>query len=124
MSISCWAYPNPIYTPAMRIVSSITNSNPVVITTSFAHNYITGTIVRIDIPTQPIATPSLGMPQINQQFGPIEVLSPTTFSLPIDSTYYDAFVVPMSAQNYTCAQAVPIGEVTSILTAAVQNTLP
>lgn len=121
--ISCWAYRNPVYAPAMRIVTGITNANPCVVTTSFAHGYLTGTIVRIDIPTQPRITQSFGMQQINQQFAPLTVLSPTTFSLPIDTTFYDPFVSIPDSYKFTCPQSVPIGELASMLTAAVNNQL-
>jgi hypothetical protein len=104
----------------MRIITAITNSNPAIVTTSFAHQYKSGTIVRLDIP------PADGMPQADQFFGPIVVLSPTTFSLPLDTTNFTPFSIPVSPPSSvnTCAQAVPIGEVNEILTAAVQNVLP
>ena len=116
----CWADPNPIFQPAMRLISAITQANPAVVTTTFAHQYITGTIVRLDIPF------SDGMQQANGLFGPITVLSSTTFSITIDSTNFDPFAIPMSPSPHvnTCAQVVPIGEVNQILTAAVQNVLP
>ena len=101
----------------MRIITNITNSNPAVVTTSFAHQYISGTIVRLDVP------PNAGMIQIDQQFGPIVVLSPTTFSIAINSTHYDTFVPALSTAAFF-PQAVPIGEVNEQLTAAVQNVLP
>ena len=117
---NCIAIMNPVFQPAMRIITAITNSNPAVVTTSFAHQYISGTIVRLDIP------PADGMQQADQFFGPILVLSPTTFSVPLDSTAFTPFAIPVSPPPYvnTCAQAVPIGEVNAILTAAVQNVLP
>lgn len=117
---TCIAVMNPIFQPSMRIITAISNSNPAIVTTSFAHNYVTGTIVRLDIP------PADGMQQANQFSGPILVLSPTTFSMPLDTTNFDAFAIPPSPPPTvnTCAQAVPIGEVNSILTAAVQNVLP
>lgn len=104
----------------MRLITAITQSNPAVVTTSFAHQYVSGTIVRLDIPQAD------GMQQANQFFGPINVLSTTTFSIPLDTTNFDPFAIPVSPPFYvnTCAQAVPIGEVTPILTAAVQNVLP
>lgn len=90
------------------------------VTTTFAHQYITGTIVRLDIP------PADGMQQADQMTGPITVTSPTTFTLPIDSTTFTAFAIPVSPlpQINTCAQVVPIGEVNLLLDAAVQNILP
>lgn len=113
-----YAYPNPIIQPAMRLISAITNANPAVVTTTFNHLYITGTIVRLDIP------PACGMQQADQLTGAINVLSPTTFSITIDTTLMDAFSIPVvSYLINTAAQSVPIGEINSILTAAVQNVL-
>ncbi len=117
MSINALA--KPVFQPAMRIITAITNANPALVTTSFANNFITGTIVRIDIP------PKFGMQQINQQFGPITVVSPTTFTIPIDTTLYDAFFVAADyPYNEQLAQAVSFAEINDILTAAVQNVLP
>lgn len=117
---TCIAVPYPIFQPAMRLIAAITNSFPMVVTTTFAHQYITGTIVRLDIP------PADGMQQADQQFAPLVVLSPTTFSLPIDSTLFEPFAIPVSPPPYinTCAQVVPIAENNNILTAATQNVLP
>ena len=120
--MSAFPFANPIYQPAIRIVSNITRSNPVVITTSQDHLYVSGTIVRIDIPFTPIGGTSCGMQQINQQFGPINVLTDTTFSLPIDSTYFDAYLGPSTLYTQQ-PQSVPIGENTDQLNAAVQNVL-
>ena len=117
---TCIALQNPIFQPAMRLIASITQSNPAVITTTFAHQYISGTIVRLDIP------PADGMQQANQLFAPILVTGPTTFTMPIDTTLFTPFAIPVSPPPYinTCAQVVPIGEINAILTAAVQNVLP
>lgn len=128
MPYTNFAYMKPVYQPAMRIITNITQSNPATVTTSFNHNYLTGTIVRInvfdDVRVQnPVTT--IGMPQINQMFGTIVVTSPTTFNISIDSTYFDPFVVPNPIPlNFTAPQCVPIGEDNDILTAAVQNVLP
>jgi hypothetical protein len=103
----------------MRVISAITNSNPVIITTTIAHQYINGLIVRVDMPT------SLGMQQINQQSGVVTVLSATTFSLPIDTTSYDPFALPATfPPGYQDAQVVPFGEINSILYGATRNVLP
>ncbi len=110
---------NPAYKPAMRVISAITNANPASITTTQDHLYISGNIVRIDIPL------GFGMQQINQQFGEITVTGDTTFTIDIDTTFYDAFVAASSyPENLQVAQAVPFAENNSILLAAVQNTLP
>lgn len=109
----------PVYQPAMRVITAITKAAIAQVTTSIPHQYKDGTIVRIDIPK------GFGMFQINQQFGPITVTGDTTFTIPINTQNYDAFTIPSSfPDSYNNAQAVPVGELTSQLTAAVQNVLP
>lgn len=116
----CFADPNPIFQPAMRLIASITQTNPAVVTTTFPHQYKTGTIVRFDIPQAD------GMQELNQQTLPITVTGLTTFTIPIDSTLFSAFAIPIGISPHvpTCAQVVPIGEINEILTAATQNVLP
>lgn len=112
----CYANPTPTYQPAMRLIASITQANPAVVTTTFAHNYITGEIVRLVIPY------TSGMQQINKQTGTIIVTGNTTFSIDIDSSLFDAYVIPVPELN--CGQVVPIGEVNELLRAATKNVLP
>lgn len=117
--VPSYANPLPTFQPAMRVIAGISNASPVLITTTFAHQYITNTIVRLDIP------PSFGMQALNQQFGPITVISPTTFTMPIDATNLEPFVLPTTfPPGYQDAQVVPISEVNSLLAAATQNVLP
>lgn len=117
---TCYADPNPIFQPAMRLIASITQAKRAVVTTTFAHQYLDGTIVRFDIP------PADGMQQINQLTGSIVVTGSTTFTVNIDTTLFAPFAIPVSPPPYvdTCAQVVPIGEINETLKAAVQNTLP
>jgi len=113
------AFPYPIFQPAVRIIAAITNDFPASVTTTFNHQYITGTIIRLDIPL------GFGMQQANQAFGTIIVTSPTTFTIDVDTTLFDAFVMPATYPlNAQSAQCVPLAEDNSILTAAVQNVLP
>lgn len=120
------AQQKPNFQPAMRQIASITNANPVVITTTFDHNYFTGDIVRIVIPAYAAVpgnrTASFGMPEINQKYAAITVLSNTTFSMPIDSTLFEAFSVPAGALQF--AQCTNIGEVAQNIWGAEYNTLP
>ena len=111
--------PFPVYQPAMRLITAITQAHVASVTTSPNHQFVTGTIVRLYV------YPVNGMEQINQQTGPITVTSPNTFTIPIDTTSYDAFVVPMNpTANNTESCVVPIGELNPQLNAAVQNVLP
>lgn len=114
MSIQAQAY--PVYQPAMRIVTNITNDFPALVTTSFSHQYATGLIVRIIVPL------GYGMQEINQQFGSITVTSDTTFAIDIDTRLYSPFVVDGSPTQY--AQSIPIGEINSTVYLATKNVLP
>lgn len=109
----------PIYQPSMRIISSITNDNPALVTTTFKHQYITGLIVRLVVPL------GFGMVQANSLYAPIIVTGDTTFTIAIDTTYFDLFLTPMDYPfDYQSAQCVPIGEDNAMLTGAVRNVLP
>ena len=109
---SCYAVQYPVYQPAMRIVTAITLSNPAVVTTSFNHQYDSGIIVRLDIPS------TCGMPQISGITYPITVTGLTTFSVPVDSTNFQPFV------NNDCTCVVPVGEITHHIRDATRNVLP
>lgn len=112
------AFSDPTYQPAMRIINAITNANPAAITTSFAHDYITGTIVRFVVPD------GYGMKQLNKLYGVITVTGATTFTVSIDTTHFDTFVIPGSyPESYQHAQVTPIGEINSLLTGATENVL-
>lgn len=117
---TCFAIENPVFKPAMRIIVAITNGFPSQVTTSFAHGYLTGEIVRIVVP------PADGMQQINGLVGTLTVNSDTTFLMDIDTTSFDIFAIPEDPlpQVNTCAMVIPIGEVNEMLRAAVQNVLP
>ena len=128
MPTNSFAYQNPIFQPAMRIVSAITNANPVAITTTFAHNYSTGLIVRVVIPNgYGMVPPLLPGQTVTTRFfeGPITVTSATTFTMPIDTTALNAFAVPAPNPGhfYTDTQVIPVGEVNSTLYLATVNVL-
>lgn len=119
------AFPFPVYQPKMCGILSITNANPALVTTTLDgvnpgnHQYINGLIVRIDI------APGYGMPQINQQFAPITVVSPTQFTIAIDTTMYDTFAFPTTyplTSQYS--QCNPIAELNGQIIGAVNNVLP
>lgn len=111
-----YANPDPIYFPAMRLISAITQAYPALVTTTFAHDYATGLVVRLDVPQE------YGMQEINKLVGTITVTSSTQFTIDIDTTQFQAFVVPGSPVQ--AAQVVPIGEVNETIYLATQNILP
>jgi hypothetical protein len=112
-----FALASPTFQPAMRVITAITQANPASITTSFAHNYGSGEIIRIFIPQGY----GFGMPQMNNKSRLINVTSPTTFTIAIDSSQFDAFAVP--AGNLQNAQALPEAEQNSTLQFATKNVL-
>lgn len=117
---TCYANPDPTFQPSMRLISAITNGNPAVVTTTFGHDFVSGTLVRLYIPVID------GMFQASNLVGTITVTGPTTFTIDIDTTSFDVFAIPVapSPHDNTCALVVPIGEVNDILSAATQNVLP
>lgn len=116
----CYADPNPDYFPAMRLIAAITNTNPAQVTTTFAHGYGTGMIVRLVVPEAD------GMQQINNKTGTITVTGAESFTIDIDATYYDIFAIPSPAHPHanTCAMVIPIGEVNETLRYAAESLAP
>lgn len=110
---------NPIYKPAVRDIVAISNGFPLQVTTSFPHSYLTGLIVRLLIPN------NFGMVVLNKVKGLITVTGDTTFTMEINSTFVDPFVVPAEqpGDNFTPAQVVPVGEDSAILTQSFVNVL-
>lgn len=96
-----------ITTPSSLQILSITQSNPMVMNTTFdpvnmANTYVPGMLVRLFIPW------SYGMWQAN---GTAKILSITgnVFALGIDSTNFDPFVVPSSELVEQPATISPAG---------------
>jgi len=120
-----YAQPFPMFQRAMRNILSITNDENALVTTTFDginpgdHQYGTGLIARLYIPD------GFGMVQANELKGIITKINDTQFTIDIDTTNFDAFIIP----NYqpgafgTPAQVVPVGEIHSILTESTQNVL-
>ncbi len=105
----------PVFKPVMRIITNITNSILPEVTTSFAHGYISGLIVRIIIPQ------GYGMHEINQLSTPIDVTSSTTFTIDIDTTMFTPFITPEIQLQYP--QVIPFGEDNSTVYGAYRNIL-
>ena len=111
-----YANPDPRYQPAMRIVTDITKAASVVVTTHPDHNYVDGMIVRLYVPK------NYGMWQINHHAGAITVLTANTFSMELDTTAYDSFLVPVSPPYYRfTALVVPIGNLLDVYNVGVRN---
>ena len=112
------ALTDPTFEPALRNISTITNDNPASVTTTFDHDYVSGTIVRFFIP------PQFGMQQIDSLSGEITVTGTDTFTVDINTLKFDTFSVPTDfPYDKQVAQVIPIGENSSQLTAATRNVL-
>ena len=115
------ATPFPTFQQAYRLITNITSAYPAVVTTSFAHQYLSGLIVRLIVPR------IYGMVEANNLSGTITVLSPTSFSIDIDTTTFNPFTYPGPTPppgTRTPSQVIPIGEINSTLDSAVHNALP
>ena len=109
------AVQDPLYQPAMRQISNITQAEQATVTTTFDHQYIVGEIVRLVVPID------YGMQQVNGQTGTIISVTDDTFVIDINTSLYDAFVNSLTSLQYP--QVIPIGEVSETLLAATHNTL-
>jgi hypothetical protein len=116
----------PMFQPALRNILSITNAPQAVITTTFdgvnpgVHQYHNGLIIRLLVPK------GFGMVQANQLYGTVTVIDDTSFSVDIDTTLMDPFVVPTLRPGafFTPAQSISFAEINSIITEARKNVLP
>jgi len=112
------ALSDPTYQPAMRVISAITNADPAAVTTTFDHDYLSGTIVRFVIPI------GYGMYQLDDLYARINVTGTDTFTVAINTNSFDTFTIPVTfPQSYQHAQVIPIGEINSMLESATQNVL-
>lgn len=114
-----FAFKFPVFQRAMRLITNISNGFPATVTTSFNHNYLTGDIVRLIVPL------GWGMTQANTLFGTITVVTPTSFTIDIDTTFFNPFVTPPNPSPHivSVAQAIPIGEIAYNLRSATRNVL-
>ena len=112
------AFTNPLFQPAMRQIIAITQAKDALVTTFQPHLYVSGTIVRFYIPDN-YHGPSYGMPQINHMTSEITIVSPTTFTVEINTLAFEPFILPANPTQY--AQVVPIAENNAQLNAAEHN---
>lgn len=113
---TCFSNPTPTFQPALRIISSITNANPAKVKTTLAHDYITGEIVRLKIPK------GFGMPRANNLLGVVTITSEDEFTINIDTSRFESFSPPFPLPPpFTCAQVIPVGEISSLLAGATKN---
>jgi hypothetical protein len=108
------------FQPISKSISSITNANPAVVTTSTSHGYKTGIYVRMVFPLMTNPALRFGMPEVNGNVYLATVLSPTTFSLNVDSTSFQPFSINTTKQ---VPMVIPVGEVSSTFMNVEKNNL-
>ena len=109
--------PNPLFVPATNQIAAITNANPAQVTTATDHGYVDGLVVRMIVPV------AYGMPELNGLAFVITVTGATTFTIPVDTTGINSFVIPvgMSPRFASLAQVVPAGEIGDIQGSETHN---
>jgi hypothetical protein len=86
--------PPVIQIPSSLLITAITQSSPMVVTVSVgnptteANTYIVGMAVRLFVPN------SYGMYQANNLVGTITAINGSQFTLNLNSSQFDAFVIP------------------------------
>lgn len=88
------------FVPNRQEVSSITNANPGVVTTTQAHGYETGYEVRFFFPL------NVGMNQLKDKVVTITKIDSTSFSIGVDTTNFDVYSAVGTSQ---AAQVIPVG---------------
>ncbi len=86
-----------------RDIEAITNSYPMILTTTIDHRYVAGMMVTFLIP------PSFGMIELNgQNVQIVEIIDATNVLINVDSTHYTPFAFPSPLPTaYTPASIVP-----------------
>ena len=90
------------FEPERKVITAITNANPAVVTAT-AHGYTTADIVTINVPS------TYGM-RIPREQATITVVDANTFSMTIDTTLFESFVVPVTTP-FTPAEVLPISAI-------------
>jgi hypothetical protein len=86
-----------------KTIASITNTNPMIITTSFPHHYVPGMKATFLIPTM------FGMQQLNRLIGQVIAVTSTVLTINIDSTRFSAFAYPLHLPSaYTPPSVIPL----------------
>lgn len=106
MSISNFFVPN------RQEVSTITNANPGVVTTTQAHGYESGLRVRFFFPLD------VGMNQLDGKVVKITKIDDTKFSIGINTSKFDVWNVSRTSQS---PQVIPVAERADMLSQATEN---
>ena|ERR1017187_5371242 len=101
----------------VKTIASITNANPMVVTTTFPHHYVAGMMVGFLIPT------AFGMVQLNDVVAQVLSITNTTLTINLNSTNFYIFsypnplpsaftppsIIPVSSGPYLAPLPLPYG---------------
>jgi len=89
MAVNTYLPPSPVV-PGMLLITNISKTNPMVVTftDSIYNTYIVGMLVTLTVP------PKYGMIQANELTGEILAINSNQFTLNINSSGFDTFVIP------------------------------
>lgn len=85
----------------VRTIASITNSNPMIVTTTVDHDYPVGIIVSFLIPDR------FGMKILNDIKAQVIAVTADTLTVAVDSLNFDAFAYPTLGTAYTPPSVIP-----------------
>lgn len=86
----------------VRTIASITNSNPMIVTTTVDHDYPAGVIVSFLIPDR------FGMKILNDIKAQVIAVTADTLTVAVDSLMFDAFAYPTLGTAYTPPSVIPV----------------
>lgn len=89
----------PDFIPKRVVITAITNNNPAIVTAA-SHGYNTGDVIKINVPV------NYGM-DFGSRECVVTVVNANSFSIDIDTSLLDPFVVP-TVTTFTLAEALPI----------------
>lgn len=106
------------FTPSQAIIVDIDRGNNTLVSTYGTHGFSVGVSVRFVIPLE------RGMQQLNNIISVISATTPTTFTVQVNSTYFEPFIptdaFPLNTYRYL-AQAIPVSESAFTLINATKN---
>ena len=112
-----YSYAQPTFKPAMRFISAISRTNPMVVTTDIDNSYLSGLTIHLIVPRE------YGMSPANNIRAEITVVAANQFTMPVDATLFPSFVMPAGIPPVQ-AQAIPFAENALQLNQAMFNVLP
>jgi len=87
----------------VKTIASITNANPMVVTTTFPHHYVAGMMVTFLIPIM------FGMQELNTITAQVTGITSTTLTINLDSTNFSIFSYPITLPSaYTNPSIIPV----------------